>query len=125
MTNIDVIGLAFKALRRRDDLKRVVTLIMPVWNALRPALPELNALINSLIKDFSPMLGEEAEVRYDIPWLQRSLNRLGFHVAVDGDYGPSTKDAVRAFQRKHNLDVDGWAGVATMAAIKHALDNVN
>jgi muramidase (phage lysozyme) len=45
--------------------------------------------------------------------VQELLHRDGFAVAVDGVFGPSTRDAVRAFQKKHNLKVDGLVGPAT------------
>jgi len=57
--------------------------------------------------------------------LQRMLQKLGFMVAVDADFGAGTEVAVAAFQRGHQLDIDGivgrdcWAALTT--AIKQAL----
>lgn len=45
--------------------------------------------------------------------LQALLVRAGFTVKVDGDFGPSTKDAVIAFQKKYKLEVDGVVGPET------------
>ena len=54
--------------------------------------------------------------------LQRMLNALGFYRArVDGSFGPVTDHAVRAFQRRLGLEVDGWAGPKTMAALQKVL----
>ena len=39
---------------------------------------------------------------------------------VDGDYGPSTRRAVTAFQLDHQLDNDGVAGPQTIEAIEKA-----
>jgi peptidoglycan DL-endopeptidase CwlO len=44
--------------------------------------------------------------------LQRAL-----HIAVDGEFGPKTQRAVRAFQRAHDLPVTGRADGATRAAL--------
>jgi peptidoglycan hydrolase-like protein with peptidoglycan-binding domain len=45
--------------------------------------------------------------------LQALLVRAGHPVKVDGDYGPSTRDAVKAFQKAARLKVDGVAGPET------------
>lgn len=51
--------------------------------------------------------------------LQQQLMRLGYyHGRIDGDFGTLTEDAVKAFQSTANLNVDGWAGPDTLAAIR-------
>ena len=46
--------------------------------------------------------------------LQKGLNQLGFSVGTaDGKYGPKTQSAVRAFQQRYGLTVDGLAGPKT------------
>jgi lysozyme len=49
--------------------------------------------------------------------LQRALVKAGQNVAVDGDFGPGTDRAVRAFQAAHGLGVDGVVGPGTWAAL--------
>ncbi len=49
--------------------------------------------------------------------LQALLVRAGHALKVDGDYGPSTKSAVLAFQRFAGLIADGVAGPETMRAL--------
>jgi putative chitinase len=50
--------------------------------------------------------------------LQVTLQRLGFMVAVDGDFGPGTEVAVARFQREQKLDIDGIVGPGTWAVLE-------
>jgi len=52
--------------------------------------------------------------------LQRSLTARGFALFPDGDFGDETEKAVRAFQLKAGLVVDGVAGSKTQAALAGA-----
>ncbi|MFT3720115.1 peptidoglycan-binding protein [Pseudorhodoferax sp.] len=52
--------------------------------------------------------------------LQRTLQKLGFMVAVDGDFGAGTEVAVAAFQRGHGQGVDGIVGRDTWEALEAA-----
>ena len=49
--------------------------------------------------------------------LQCLLNYHGASISVDGNFGNGTKTALSSYQSKHNLDPDGIAGPATLAAI--------
>jgi putative chitinase len=53
--------------------------------------------------------------------LQQSLQKLGFMVAVDADFGAGTEVAVAAFQQQHGLVVDGMVGNDTWMALDTAL----
>ena len=51
--------------------------------------------------------------------LQRQLHRLGLEPGmVDGRYGPLTTQAVKRFQKAHNLPADGIADPETLSQIK-------
>jgi putative chitinase len=53
--------------------------------------------------------------------LQQALQRHGFDPGpIDGDYGPRTEGAVRAFQATKGLTVDGWVGAQTWGALDRA-----
>jgi len=58
----------------------------------------------------------------DVRWIQESLNKLGFQLAVDGIDGDATTAAITTFQQQHGLLVDGICGPETTAAIKKALN---
>ena len=50
--------------------------------------------------------------------IQTKLKNWGYYAgAVDGVYGSKTEAAVRSFQQKNGLTVDGKAGPATLAAL--------
>lgn len=60
-----------------------------------------------------------------VRWIQASMNKLtGSTLVVDGHYGNATKAAVTAFQQKHGLEPDGWAGNATSSAMEAELKKV-
>lgn len=52
--------------------------------------------------------------------IQRALVKHGHRVALDGDFGPATRKAVMAFQRKMGLRVDGVVGQSTWDALRLA-----
>src|SRR4051794_9251695 len=55
----------------------------------------------------------------DVQALQQRLSDLGFDPnGIDGNFGPGTDKAVRAFQQAKGLGVDGRVGPATLAALQ-------
>lgn len=79
----------------------------------------LNILIISLamstgVEALSKMGSTGPEVRE----IQTRLKKWGYYKGnIDGIYGTATKNAVKYFQRKNNLTVDGIAGKKTLAAM--------
>ncbi len=49
--------------------------------------------------------------------MQRALTKLGYPLTADGNFGSGTYAAVRAFQQKYNLKVDGIAGNQTLTLL--------
>ncbi|KGX92944.1 peptidase M15 [Pontibacillus halophilus JSM 076056 = DSM 19796] len=57
--------------------------------------------------------------------LQQQLNKLGYNLTVDGDFGPDTERAVRDFQQSQGLKVDGIVGRNTREALTSMLSEMN
>ncbi|TWT04586.1 N-acetylmuramoyl-L-alanine amidase [Planomicrobium sp. CPCC 101079] len=66
---------------------------------------------------------EEGDTGVQVKTLQTNLNAAGASpkLTVDGSYGPATKTAVIAFQKKYKLEVDGYAGKETQAKLKEVI----
>jgi peptidoglycan hydrolase-like protein with peptidoglycan-binding domain len=62
-------------------------------------------------------LVREGATQHPVQTLQYLLRARGHAVTVDGDFGPATGTAVRAFQQQHGLSVDGIVGPRTWAAL--------
>ncbi len=91
------------------------------------ARPETEATLKLWLRDekapdpdfaYTLKLGELDPVE-EITGVQARLNNLGFHCgAIDGNCGPKTEAALRAFQSQHGLRVDGQPNAATQAKLK-------
>lgn len=58
--------------------------------------------------------------------LQQGLNKLGFlSVSPTGYFGTSTLSAVKTFQKKYGLDMDGVAGFFTFSQMDRLLDKTS
>ena len=59
----------------------------------------------------------------DVTFLQRCLVQSGIAVpgGVDGEFGPGTKTAVQAFQRREGLPVSGVVDTATRSALERSI----
>ena len=53
--------------------------------------------------------------------LQERLKAIGFALAVDGDFGPATERALKAFQRECRLKIDGIFGPRTLEMLQRRL----
>ena len=53
----------------------------------------------------------------NVKTLQTKLNKVGYKLSVDGSFGDATKAAVKSFQTKYKLEVDGIAGKNTITKL--------
>lgn len=69
-----------------------------------------------------PAVGVDVSTRkksYQLTDIQRALTNAGFELGtIDGKMGPKTKKAIQAFQKEHNLTVDGIVGAKTWEKLK-------
>ena len=56
----------------------------------------------------------------EVSELQKLLNQNGYTLDEDGIFGSKTQDAVKDYQQKNNLDVDGIVGTNTWGALTKA-----
>lgn len=117
----------------RDIRERCLTLYRIMTPTVREAVkawPEVQPIVTDLVNQVWPELAaqwgktrESTLPQFSVRWLQENLNKLGAspRVPVDGDMGPVTHRAIKAFQQKAGIDIDGWAGPATLTAMLKAL----
>ncbi len=53
----------------------------------------------------------------DVKKLQEALNKNGYSLEVDGKFGPKTQAAVKSYQKKKGLKVDGVVGEKTWGSL--------
>ncbi|MGN8832064.1 C40 family peptidase [Selenomonas montiformis] len=69
----------------------------------------------------------------DVAEIQGQLVRLGYDVSADGEFGPATAEAVKAFQTSKGMNADGQVGDSTytallgksMPAVSHGSNYIN
>lgn len=85
--------------------------VNPISKPVQPAKPAKTSSTASKIPAYPTVRrGDKGEV---VTQLQRLLSKDGSSLQIDGIFGPGTQSAVRAFQKKYGLTVDGIVGPQT------------
>ena len=100
-------------------MKKTLSYIFAVFFTLAFVLTGVNMFCSLSGKDANQVIWQtEALTTTQVKTIQTKLKRWGYYTgAVDGIYGPKTKEAVKYFQRKNGLTVDGIVGKQTAAAM--------
>ena len=78
----------------------------------------VNLFLIALAQSASADLYKRGATGDTVVQIQTRLKNWGYYFgAVDGVYGSRTEEAVRYFQRKNGLSVDGQVGNQTLAAL--------
>ena len=77
-------------------------------------LRQLDEAAPSPARHATPRYGSRGD---EVALLQRKLRACGYALAVDGIFGPMTREAVRSYQAQRELAVDGIVGPRTWAAL--------
>ena len=73
---------------------------------------------NSSSEEYQQVLSKRGSTGSEVKQIQQKLKSWGYYSGnVDGIFGKQTEAAVKSFQKKNNLSVDGIAGPATLSAM--------
>lgn len=95
----------------------------------RIRLRRLGATLLVFLALLLPLAADAASLRKgasgdEVVTLQKKLKQWGYYTgAVDGVFGSGTEKAVRLFQQKNSLAVDGVVGTKTAAALGMSLSS--
>jgi len=90
------------------------------FNAYRGTVADFESQVTTGVPAGTEPTLQEGDTEAAVETLQTRLNVWGATLAVDGDFGPDTLAAVKAFQAGHALSVDGIVGPLTWAALNES-----
>lgn len=137
--NFDIfklLPLLFQAIELVGPIREAIRQGQSALDVLKTKGPDVIGIVQGIGAALFPDLSADNQTQagalkvFDQPtvrWIQETLNNLGASpvLVVDGSYGPLTKAEVTEFQQAHPpLDVDGWAGRQTQAALQDALSKI-
>lgn len=94
----------------------VAVISVPSTNTSKPTTPSNTSTVTILKKGST---GDQVKT------LQTKLNILGYNLKVDGSFGSITDKAVRDFQKKYGLYVDGIVGEKTIKKLDEVIASMS
>lgn len=73
---------------------------------------------NKLLYEFGSRTLKRGMNGTDVVELQEKLNKAGYELKLDGNFGETTEAAVKDFQKKNNIEVTGIVDVVTIYYMK-------
>lgn len=105
-----ILGGAVKTSSAIVQGKQVFDATKSAWKGVPYAYPSQNTFPSYAppVSTSAPAIPNRTLTRDEIARLQSTLNNLGFNTgAVDGVYGPNTRNGIMAFQRARGMTADG------------------
>jgi N-acetyl-anhydromuramyl-L-alanine amidase AmpD len=95
-----------------------------MWDPHKPQKPCLLSSNGGSASRLATLTVQPLPDVHTISGLQQALKMLGYCIAVDGDCGPETRQAVTSFQMHAGIVADGIAGAQTEAKLIGELSNM-
>lgn len=99
-------------------MKKVLKALVLAVMVVAMGLTFTAATVNTHVDTVYAAVFRQGNTGSTVRTIQRKLKNWGYYTgSVDGIFGPKTKEAVKYFQRKNGLAVDGVVGNKTLAAL--------
>lgn len=92
--------------------KNCPRLLLPIWEQYLQLIQNELDILNKVVNVTNKTLRKGSKGT-DVKLLQDILNKFGYNLIVDGDFGTKTYIAVSQFQRRNSLYQDGIVGAKT------------
>lgn len=99
-------------------MKKIVKIVAVVLIVFTMGTVMSHSIVSSSGLTAQAVVYQQGSTGSTVKTIQRKLKNWGYYTgAVDGIFGSKTKSAVKYFQRKNKLTVDGIVGNKTLAAL--------
>ncbi|MDR0936158.1 MAG: peptidoglycan-binding protein [Oscillospiraceae bacterium] len=104
---------------KQRDFKWITGVFRPAYDKVTSSAPTPPPTVTPPPKAVQPQIKKGAKGDA-VKVLQTALNKFGYKLTVDGDFGALTDAAVRNFQKSYGLAVDGIVGSKTWQKLEVA-----